>query len=89
MSPATLKAVYLHVSSIAFPNPEPVSKHTRTSVGCMKGPFKTGVVTDGVDSGDGFTLSMIEANPALFFTDTHSSLAVPGAVRGQLDQKNC
>ncbi|KAF7549797.1 hypothetical protein G7046_g8231 [Stylonectria norvegica] len=73
---------------IAFPNPEG-DEYRRSSLGCLKGPFKTGVVTDGNDSGDGFTVKQIEDNPAAFFTDTHSSLAVPGAVRGQLDSGKC
>merc|ERR1711915_899552 len=38
---------------------------------CMDGPFE-------------FTVKQIEDNPSAFFTDVHSSLAVPGAVRGQL-----
>lgn len=37
-------------------------------------------------SGAGFTLAQIEANPAGFFTDSHTNLFVPGVVRGQLDQ---
>ena len=37
-------------------------------------------------AGAGFTLSQIEANPAGFFTDSHTNLFVPGVVRGQLDQ---
>lgn len=73
---------------IAFPNPAPVAGDplatVRNSVGCMRGPFTTGVMVDGVDSGTGFTIAQIEANPAGFFADTHSSLALPGAVRGQL-----
>jgi hypothetical protein len=50
----------------------------------LKGPFTTGVMVDGKDSGEGFHVSMIEANPTAFMADTHSSLALPGAVRGQL-----
>lgn len=71
---------------IAFPNPQPVAgnKDVRNSVGCITGPFKTGVLANGVDTGDGFKLASIEKNPAGFFADVHSSLAVPGAVRGQL-----
>jgi hypothetical protein len=41
-------------------------------------------MVDGKDSGEGFHVSMIEANPTAFMADTHSSLAIPGAVRGQL-----
>lgn len=71
---------------IAFPNPQPVagSNDVRNSVGCLTGPFKTGLLANGVDTGDGFKVASIEKNPAGFFADVHSSLAVPGAVRGQL-----
>jgi hypothetical protein len=70
---------------IAFPNPVPI-EHTnkRVSIGCITGPFITGVVNNGKDSGEGFHVSQIEKNPSGFFADVHSSLAVPGAVRGQL-----
>merc|ERR1712130_802712 len=55
------------------------------SIGCMKGPFATGIDNDeGVDTGAAFSVAEIEANPAGFFVDAHSSLAVPGAVRGQV-----
>lgn len=54
------------------------------SIGCIKGPFATGILADGVDTGAAFQVSQIEANPAGFFADAHSSLAVPGAVRGQI-----
>jgi len=67
---------------VAFPNP--TGEGTRKSVGCLTGPFKTGVMANGKDSGEGFHVSQIEKNPAGFFADVHSSLAVPGAVRGQL-----
>lgn len=71
---------------IAFPNPQPVagSHDVRNSVGCLTGPFKTGLLANGVDTGTGFKVASIEKNPAGFFADVHSSLAVPGAVRGQL-----
>ncbi|MEI4272290.1 CHRD domain-containing protein [Klenkia sp. LSe6-5] len=69
---------------IAFPNPEDDGSGTLVSTGCLQGPFTTGVVTDGADTGDGFTLAQIEADPSAFFTDTHTSTYVPGAVRGQL-----
>ena len=32
----------------------------------------------------GFKVAQIEDNPSAFMADVHSSLAVPGAVRGQL-----
>lgn len=71
---------------IAFPNPQPLAsnKDVRNSVGCLTGPFKTGVLANGVDTGAGFKVANIEKNPSGFFADVHSSLAVPGAVRGQL-----
>ena len=72
------------MGSIVFNNPKQLSPDLRNSVGCVRGPFKTGIVTDGKDSGDGFHVKQIEKNPCGFFTDVHSSLAVPGAVRGQL-----
>ncbi|GJC90772.1 hypothetical protein ColLi_13610 [Colletotrichum liriopes] len=81
--------------SIALPNPAPVggSQDIRRSIGCLSGPFRTGVNTTGVDSGEGFAVRQIEENPSDFFTDVHSSLAVPGAVRGQLsdgaDEEDC
>lgn len=69
---------------IAFPNPVG-DDYRRISVGCMTGPFVTGInATDGTDTGLGFKLSQIEANPAGFFTDSHTAKYVPGVVRGQL-----
>ncbi|KAF2424882.1 hypothetical protein EJ08DRAFT_406981 [Tothia fuscella] len=72
---------------IAFPNPGPVSddkKVIRRSVGCLTGPFTTGVLANGVDTGVGFKVAQIEADPASFFTDSHTVKYVPGVVRGQL-----
>ena len=72
---------------IAFPNPGPITEDaddTRTSAGCAEGPFTTGLAPEGTDTGDGFTLDQIEANPAGFSADTHTTDAVSGAVRGQL-----
>lgn len=93
-SPATT-ATHIHEAAagqsgpprIAFPNPVAVgdpAAGVMNSAGCIKGPFTTGVVMEGADTGAGFTVAQIEANPAGFFADTHSSLAMPGAVRGQL-----
>jgi hypothetical protein len=77
------------LSRIAFPDPVGNDK-VRNSVGCLKGPFRTGIKANGQDTGVGFTVAQIEKNPAKFFTDSHSSLAVPGAFRGQLDSgKKC
>ena len=90
-SPA-LTATHIHEAAkgasgpprIAFPNPVGDDK-VRRSIGCVTGPFATGVkATDGSDTGAAFHVSQIEKNPAAFFADAHSSLAVPGAVRGQL-----
>ena len=50
----------------------------------QKGPFTTGLKADGQDTGTGFKVAQIEDNPSAFMADVHSSLAVPGAVRGQL-----
>ena len=72
---------------IAFPDPLPVSDNPsviRRSVGCLTGPFLTGVLAAGVDTGTGFTVKQIEADPAGFFTDSHTRRYVPGVVRGQL-----
>lgn len=73
---------------IAFPNPEPADSGpevTKRSFGCIQGPFTTGVKDDaGVDTGDGFKLAQIEADPAAFFTDSHTVVSVPGVVRAQL-----
>ncbi|KAM5352125.1 hypothetical protein ACJ41O_004848 [Fusarium nematophilum] len=69
---------------IAFPNPVG-DENRRTAIGCLQGPFRTGLVQNGQDTGVGFAIKQIEQNPAMFFADSHSSLAVPGAFRGQLD----
>lgn len=72
---------------IALPNPLPISNDptvVRRSVGCLTGPFTTGILSNGTDTGAGFSLKQIEANPAGFFTDAHTVKYVPGVVRGQL-----
>ncbi|MCW2582067.1 MAG: hypothetical protein JWQ53_857 [Klenkia sp.] len=69
---------------IAFPNPEDDGSGTLTSSGCLQGPFTTGVLANGTDTGEGFTLDQIEADPSAFFTDTHTAAFAAGAVRGQL-----
>lgn len=71
---------------IAFPNPEPVGDGPRTSSGCLQGPFTTGILVDGKDTGDGFRLSQIEANPAGFTSDAHTVTFAAGVVRGQLSE---
>lgn len=71
---------------VAFPNPEG-SGDTRTSEGCLQGPFATGVLSpEGVDTGTGFTLAQIEADPAAFTGDSHTVDFAPGVVRGQLEE---
>ena len=69
---------------IAFPNPEDDGSGRLVSSGCLQGPFTTGVVANGADTGTGFTLAQIEADPAAFSTDTHTTANPAGAVRGQL-----
>ncbi|KAL8647560.1 MAG: hypothetical protein Q9226_006379 [Calogaya cf. arnoldii] len=67
---------------LAFPNPMG-NGNVRVSVGCMQGPFTTGLIVNGQDTGSGFKVRQIQDNPSGFFADVHSSLAVPGAARGQ------
>lgn len=69
---------------IAFPNPAPIGDGPRASSGCLQGPFTTGVVKDGMDTGAGFTVSQIEANPGAFAADAHTVDFTAGVVRGQL-----
>lgn len=69
---------------IAFPNPSPVGDGPRTSSGCLQGPFTTGVMANGADTGTGFDLAAIEANAAGFAADSHTTAFAAGAVRGQL-----
>lgn len=70
---------------IAFPNPEETSDGMREVSGCMQGPFTTGIENDGVDTGEGFSLAEIEANPSAFSADTHTADFPAGTVRGQLE----
>ncbi len=93
---AAKTATHLHEASagaagpprLAFPNPTPIGDGPRSSSGCMQGPFTTGLTPAGADadSGTGFTLDRIEANPAGFAADTHTADFVAGTVRGQLTQ---
>ncbi|WP_235929004.1 CHRD domain-containing protein [Marisediminicola senii] len=93
MSPAKT-ATHIHQAAvgqagpprISFPNPAPVGDGPRTSSGCLEGPFTTGVLANGVDTGDGFDLAAIEANPAGFTGDSHTVDFAAGVVRGQLTQ---
>lgn len=69
---------------IAFPNPVG-DEIRRATVGCLTGPFTTGIMSDaGQDTGAGFTIAQIAANPSGFFADVHTDLFPAGAVRGQL-----
>jgi hypothetical protein len=68
---------------LAFPNPVGDDKR-RVSVGCLIGPFTTGLVQNGADTGVGFKVKQIEENPAGFFADSHTTLFSLGVVRGQL-----
>ncbi|MGU3437780.1 CHRD domain-containing protein [Actinomycetes bacterium M1A6_2h] len=91
MSPAKT-ATHIHQAAagvagpprIAFPNPTDIGNGVRKSSGCLQGPFTTGVLANGVDTGTDFDLAAIEANPAGFAADTHTTAFTAGAVRGQL-----
>ncbi|SNT43427.1 CHRD domain-containing protein [Rhodococcoides kyotonense] len=91
MSPAKT-ATHIHQAAsgeagpprLAFENPTPIGDGPRTSSGCIQGPFTTGLAPDGTDTGTGFSLTEIEANPAGFAADTHTVDFSAGAVRGQL-----
>ncbi|MFQ1004037.1 CHRD domain-containing protein [Modestobacter sp. SSW1-42] len=69
---------------IALPDPEDDGSGKLVSSGCLQGPFTTGLAPEGTDTGEGFSLAEIEADPAAFSTDTHTSAFAAGAVRGQL-----
>lgn len=71
---------------LAFPDPVQGADGVFVSEGCVQGPFTTGLnnAETGKDTGEGFTLAQIEANPSAFFTDTHTAANPAGAVRGQL-----
>lgn len=70
---------------VVFEDPTENDDGTLTSEGCIQGPFTTGTEDDdGVDDGEGFSLSQIENNPEAFYFDAHTEEFEPGAVRGQL-----
>jgi hypothetical protein len=71
---------------IAFPNPAPVGDGPRTSSGCLQGPFTTGIEANGADTGEGFSLAQIEADPSGFAADSHTVDFAAGVVRGQLTE---
>lgn len=68
---------------LTFPNPVGNDKK-RIRVGCLTGPFITGLMMNGKDTGEAFKAAQIEANPAGFFADSHTKLFSLGVVRGQL-----
>lgn len=69
---------------VVFPNPQDAGDGTLRSEGCIQGPFTTGVAPDGTDTGEGFSLAEIEADPSGYYADVHTADFVPGAMRGQL-----
>lgn len=69
---------------MVFPDPQGPAGGPLNSTGCLQGPFTTGVIVDGVDTGTGFTLAQLEADPPAWFVDTHTAQFRVGAVRGQL-----
>ncbi len=91
MSPART-ATHVHQAAedaagpprIAFPNPEDAGDGTLRSEGCLQGPFTTGILVDGTDTGTGFSLAEIEADPSAFAADSHTETFTAGVVRGQL-----
>lgn len=91
MSPAKT-ATHIHQAAageagpprLAFDDPAPIGDGPRTSSGCIQGPFTTGLAPNGTDTGAGFSLSEIEADPAAFAADSHTADFSAGVVRGQL-----
>ena len=57
----------------------------RSSGQCLQGPFTTGVTSDaGSDTGDGFTVAELEADPAAYYVDIHTAQFPAGSLRGQI-----
>ena len=71
---------------ISLPDPVDNGRGRMVSSGCLQGPFTTGLAPTGTDTGDGFTLAQIEADPSAFSTDVHTTAFPAGAIRGQLSQ---
>lgn len=70
---------------LAFPNPEATSDPTvRIGAGCVSGPFETGVMPNGTDTGLGFTIALLESNPAAYYVDYHTDAAPQGAAAGNV-----
>jgi hypothetical protein len=59
---------------VILPDPQDIGGGVLRSRGCLERPFVE----------EGFSLRQIEANPAGFYADTHTSAFSEGAVRGQL-----
>lgn len=72
---------------IAIPNPGPTDDPTvRIGAGCLSGPFETGLMPNGTDTGAGFTIAALEATPSDYYADYHSDAVeqvAAGNVRGQ------
>ncbi len=73
---------------IALLNPLSQPDGVRRSGDCIKGPFTTGILANGTDTGSasGFTLQQIVDNPSAFFADSHTESNQAGAVRGQVQR---
>lgn len=70
---------------IAFVDPSSGDEDApRTSAECVQGPFTSGVTADGADTGAGFTVAELEADPAAYYVDIHTTQFPGGALRGQL-----
>lgn len=91
LSPA-LTATHVHESArgksgpprIVFPNPVGDDKR-RISVGCLTGPFRTGILVAGKDTGEGFHVKKIVDAAEGFNADVHTRGYPAGAVRGQFE----
>ncbi|OMQ13872.1 hypothetical protein A7K94_0220560, partial [Modestobacter sp. VKM Ac-2676] len=58
---------------IALPDPQDDGSGQLVSSGCLQGPFTTGLAPEGADTGEGFSLAEIEADPSAFSTDNHTA----------------
>lgn len=70
---------------IVFPDPQSGTGDERRSSGCLSVPSEVGIVPEGStqDTGAGFSLKQIEADPTAFYGDNHTETDPKGAVRGQ------
>lgn len=91
-SSAAATATHVHEGDYGMSGPPRLSLmnpagsgDVRISSGCQTGPFVTGLddTVTGIDTGADFHVGELEADPAAYYVDIHSSLAVPGANRGQ------